>query len=255
MPSASASACETRSDPCAPRRRHEEATMLAIWVKVRVRPQLRQRFLEAIEVDALGSERDEPGCLRFNVLQDEHDENVYYFYEVYKDQAALEAHRAMPHYAVWRAAADARDAPSEPTRCRSPPADSTRCSPATSTAISRPGRGRASSPRRAGWPRPWSWWTQHSATTCGRRRCRPGSSATARATPSTSGTSLPRSSRPSSAAAGRSTRAAGSSSSWREASRTLRPAVGYHPTTTQLSREAPPCRETAIRTPGSFPPA
>ena len=92
--------------------------MLAIWVKVRVNPQLRQRFLEAIEVDALGSERDEPGCLRFNVLQDEHDENVYYFYEVYEDQAALDAHRTMPHYAVWRAAADTLDGPAEATRCQ-----------------------------------------------------------------------------------------------------------------------------------------
>ena len=92
--------------------------MLAIWVKVRIKPELRQRFLEAIEVDALGSERDEPGCLRFNVLQDERDANVYYFFEVYKDEAALEAHRAMPHYAVWRAAADTLDGPTEATRCK-----------------------------------------------------------------------------------------------------------------------------------------
>lgn len=91
--------------------------MLAMWVKVRIKPGLRQRFLEAIEVDALGSERDEPGCLRFNVLQDERDENVYYFFEVYKDQPALEAHRTMPHYAVWRAAADTLDGPTEATRC------------------------------------------------------------------------------------------------------------------------------------------
>jgi len=91
--------------------------MLAMWVKVRIKPDQRKRFLEAIEVDTLGSERDEPGCHRFNVLQDAQDPNVYYFYEVYKDQAALEAHRAMPHYAVWRAAADTLDGPSEPTRC------------------------------------------------------------------------------------------------------------------------------------------
>ena len=75
-------------------------------LKVRVKPDQKKRFLEAIEIDALGSERNEPGCLRFNVLQDEQDENVYYFYEVYKDEAALEDHRAAPHYAVWRAAAD-----------------------------------------------------------------------------------------------------------------------------------------------------
>jgi autoinducer 2-degrading protein len=92
--------------------------MLAMWVKVRVKPELRKRFLEAIEVDALGSERDEPGCLRFNVLQDANDENVYYFYEVYTDQAALEAHRTMPHYEVWRAAADTLDGPPEATRCQ-----------------------------------------------------------------------------------------------------------------------------------------
>ena len=92
--------------------------MLAMWVKVRIKPAERQRFLKAIEVDALGSERDEPGCLRFNVLQDGQDENVYYFYEVYKDQAALEAHRAMSHYAVWRAAADTLDGPTEATRCQ-----------------------------------------------------------------------------------------------------------------------------------------
>lgn len=90
--------------------------MLAMWVKVRIKPDQRQRFLDAIEVDALGSEQDEPGCLRFNVLQDLQDENVYYFYEVYKDEAALEAHRTMPHYQTWRAVADALDGPTEAVR-------------------------------------------------------------------------------------------------------------------------------------------
>ena len=89
-----------------------------MWVKARIKPGERKRFLEAIEVDAVGSERDEPDCYRFNVLQDAQDENVYYFYEIYKDQAALEAHRAARHYAVWRAAADTLDGPTEPIRCR-----------------------------------------------------------------------------------------------------------------------------------------
>jgi len=92
--------------------------MLAIWVKARVKPELRQRFLDAIEADALGSERDEPGCYRFNVLRDERDENVYYFYEVYENAAALEAHRATPHYAIWRAAADTLGGPTEAIRCQ-----------------------------------------------------------------------------------------------------------------------------------------
>jgi (4S)-4-hydroxy-5-phosphonooxypentane-2,3-dione isomerase len=92
--------------------------MLTMWVKVRIKPEQRERFLKAIEADALGSERDEPGCARFNVLQDERDQNVYYFYEVYQDQAALEAHRKMPHYEIWRSVADTLDGPTEATRCQ-----------------------------------------------------------------------------------------------------------------------------------------
>ena len=88
-------------------------------VKVRMRPEARQRFLDAIEVDALGSERDEPGCARFDVLQDATEPNTYYFYEVYNDEAALEAHRQMPHYAVWRAVADVLETPTEATRTTS----------------------------------------------------------------------------------------------------------------------------------------
>ena len=91
--------------------------MIALWVKVRVKANMKDKFLKAIEHDALGSEGDEPGCLRFNVLQDKSDANVYYFYEVYKDQAAIEAHRAAPHYAVWKAAADTLDGPTERVEC------------------------------------------------------------------------------------------------------------------------------------------
>lgn len=90
--------------------------MLGLWVKVRVKPEQRERFLKAIEVDADGSER-EPACLRFNVLHDRQDQNVYYFFEVYRDEAALEAHRATPHYAVWSAATDTLQEPPEVTRC------------------------------------------------------------------------------------------------------------------------------------------
>ncbi|HSE92210.1 MAG TPA: putative quinol monooxygenase [Methylomirabilota bacterium] len=93
--------------------------MIAMWVKARVKPEGRDRFLKAIEVDALGSEGDEPGCYRFNVLRDAKDPDVYYFYEVYEDDAALEKHRAMPHYAVWRAAIDTLDGPIEAVRCES----------------------------------------------------------------------------------------------------------------------------------------
>ena len=89
--------------------------MLALWVKARIHPDQRERFLQGIEIDALGSERDEPGCQRFNVLQDTADEDVYYFYEVYEDAAAFAAHQRAPHYADWKAVADTLDGPVEVT--------------------------------------------------------------------------------------------------------------------------------------------
>lgn len=91
--------------------------MIAVWVKVRIKPALRQEFLDAIETDALGSERDEPGCIRFNVLRDTSDENVYYFYEVYESEAARAEHRAARHYAVWKAAAHTLDGPATRMEC------------------------------------------------------------------------------------------------------------------------------------------
>jgi quinol monooxygenase YgiN len=76
--------------------------MFAIFVTVNVKPGMRDAFVKAVLGDAQGSVRDEPGCFRFDVLLDEADPNRLYFYEVYRDQAALEKHRTMPHYTKWR---------------------------------------------------------------------------------------------------------------------------------------------------------
>ena len=95
--------------------------MFAIWVSVHVKPDRKDEFLAAIEEDSRGSREDEPGCLRFDVLQAVDDPNHYYFYEVYRDEAALTAHRAAPHYQVWAAAVQAGVLvqPAEVTRTRS----------------------------------------------------------------------------------------------------------------------------------------
>jgi len=88
-------------------------------VSLKVKPDQRQRFLEAAEDDSICSVRDEGGgCLRFDVLQDQADENRYFFYEVYRDQAALDAHRTMPHFARWSAASsEALAEPASRTVC------------------------------------------------------------------------------------------------------------------------------------------
>jgi autoinducer 2-degrading protein len=79
--------------------------MYALVVPLRVKPEMRERFLAAALDDSTCSVRDEPGCVRFDVLQDSSDPNRFFFYEVYRDEAAVEAHRASEHYARWRAVA------------------------------------------------------------------------------------------------------------------------------------------------------
>ncbi len=84
--------------------------MIAIFVSIRVKPGLRDQFVEATLGDAIGSVRDEPGCFRFDVLTDDSDPDLVHLYEVYADQAAIEVHRTMPHYTEWSArVADWRD--------------------------------------------------------------------------------------------------------------------------------------------------
>ena len=79
--------------------------MLALVVSLQVKPGHRDAFLAAITEQAERSFTDEPGCLFFDVTVDTTDDHRFVFYELYADQAAIEAHRAAPHFAVWRAAA------------------------------------------------------------------------------------------------------------------------------------------------------
>ena len=76
--------------------------MIALFVSLNVKPDQRDRFLSVAEDDSTCSVRDEHGgCLRFDVYQDHQDQNRFFVHEVYRDQAALDAHRTMPHFARW----------------------------------------------------------------------------------------------------------------------------------------------------------
>jgi quinol monooxygenase YgiN len=79
--------------------------MLALVVSVHVKPGHRDAFLAAITEQATRSFTDEPGCRYFDVNVDTTDDHHFTFYELYADQAALDAHRAAPHFPVWRQAA------------------------------------------------------------------------------------------------------------------------------------------------------
>ena len=72
--------------------------MLILYVDVDVKPDRIPEFLSAIRDNAACAVRDEPGCLGFDVLQSTEDLTKFVFYEVYRNQDALAAHRQTPHF-------------------------------------------------------------------------------------------------------------------------------------------------------------
>ena len=76
--------------------------MEVLLVTIQIKPGRREAFMESMLDDARGSVENEPGCLRFDVIQSQEDHNRLLLYEVYQDEAAIKAHRQAPHYLKWR---------------------------------------------------------------------------------------------------------------------------------------------------------
>ncbi|MEX2134206.1 MAG: putative quinol monooxygenase [Acidimicrobiia bacterium] len=81
--------------------------MFTVTVSVRVKPDRREDFLSAITRQAEASRELEPGCLRFEILEDARDPLEFFLIEVYSEPAAFRpTHRETPHYAEWARVAD-----------------------------------------------------------------------------------------------------------------------------------------------------
>ena len=66
--------------------------MIAIFVTFNIKLANLNQFMLASYGDAEGSVGNEPGCFRFDILKDKEVATRVHFYEVYKDQAAVDAH-------------------------------------------------------------------------------------------------------------------------------------------------------------------
>lgn len=75
--------------------------MFAIFATLRIKVQHVEGFREASFGDAQGSVRDEPGCFRFDILQNATEPHLFHLYEVYEDKAAFEFHQETPHFKEW----------------------------------------------------------------------------------------------------------------------------------------------------------
>ncbi|WP_028224280.1 putative quinol monooxygenase [Paraburkholderia ferrariae] len=65
--------------------------------------------LEAALRELVAASRSEPGNLRYDLLHRADGQPGFYVYEIYADDAAVEAHRQSAHYAAFGAKAKAGD--------------------------------------------------------------------------------------------------------------------------------------------------
>jgi quinol monooxygenase YgiN len=77
--------------------------MYTIMALVDMEPQIRNEFL-ALTLESARGAHGEPGCLRFDIVQPPDHPNRIGAYEVYRDRAAFDAHRAQPYFQTWSAA-------------------------------------------------------------------------------------------------------------------------------------------------------
>lgn len=74
--------------------------MLVVCVDVHVKPEHSAAFADASRENARNTIQ-EPGNLRFDVLQQADDPNHFVLYEVYRDEVAVKSHKETQHYARW----------------------------------------------------------------------------------------------------------------------------------------------------------
>ncbi len=79
----------------------EEIKMIVTCVLVNVKPDFIEDFIEATTENHLHSVQ-EPGNMRFDVLQNKTDPSRFTLYEAYESEEPAAAHKTTKHYLKWR---------------------------------------------------------------------------------------------------------------------------------------------------------
>jgi len=75
--------------------------MQLVLVQIHVKPECVEAFKAQTLLNVKGS-LAEPGIVRFDFNQQADDPTRFVLYEVYRDQAAVLAHKETAHYKAWR---------------------------------------------------------------------------------------------------------------------------------------------------------
>lgn len=76
--------------------------MYIIVAPIQIKEGFKEQYINGLMENAGGAVHDEPGCLRFDVVQDAVESNRIWLYEVYTDEAAFHAHAQAPHFLKFR---------------------------------------------------------------------------------------------------------------------------------------------------------
>ena len=74
--------------------------MFTAIAAVRIRQGMRDEFVRPIEPNARGA-ASEPGCLRFDLIQDRSDEHLVWFVEYYRSEEDFRVHQRTEHFLEW----------------------------------------------------------------------------------------------------------------------------------------------------------
>jgi quinol monooxygenase YgiN len=74
--------------------------MISFTVRMTFRPEDREEIATTLR-ELTAASRTEPGCLSYIPHRVESDPDTIVIYEQYRDMAALDAHRAAPHFALY----------------------------------------------------------------------------------------------------------------------------------------------------------
>jgi (4S)-4-hydroxy-5-phosphonooxypentane-2,3-dione isomerase len=88
------------------RKNNTEDSRFAVTVTFEIDQKCFREFLPLMHQNAKASVRDEPGCLRFDVLVPAQPSTppLVFLYEVYETRAAFDVHLSSPHFLAFDAA-------------------------------------------------------------------------------------------------------------------------------------------------------
>lgn len=75
--------------------------MYAIYGVIDVKPEHIDAFTDATIREARGTVRDEPGVFQFHILTDADRPNRFHYFEIFRDEAAADAHWETDNFRSW----------------------------------------------------------------------------------------------------------------------------------------------------------